>query len=290
MKRLGPIGVYLPISFTRTPPVDAQREAAQRLERAGYRTVWTNEVVGGKDALVQLAVLLAATERLVFGTGIANIWAREPQTLHAAAAQLADAYPDRLVLGIGAGHPEQAAGTGRDYGSPLKTVRDYVTRMDAQTWPPAPAAAYPRILGANGPKMLALAAELTDGAFPANLPPGLTAAARSVLGPDKLLVIGLPVVTGGLAAAREKVAGSLAMGWYRKAVRRLGYSADDADDVDALADAVVAHDEPDAVAAKARAHLAAGADHVVLMPPATDDFTADVETLERLAPASGTFT
>jgi probable F420-dependent oxidoreductase len=286
MKHLGPIGVYLPISFTRTASADAQREAAQRLERAGYRTVWTNEVVGGKDALVQLAILLAATERLGFGTGIANIWAREPQTLHAAAAQLAEAYPDRLVLGIGAGHPEQAVTTGRDYGSPLKTVRDYVTRMDAQTWPPAPAAAYPRILGANGPRMLALAAELTDGAFPANLPPELTAEARAVLGPDKLLVIGLPVVTGGAAAAREKVAGSLAMGWYRKAVQRLGYSADDAD---ALADAVVAHGEPDAIAAKARAHLAAGADHVVLMPPTTDDFTADVETLERLAPASGTF-
>jgi probable F420-dependent oxidoreductase len=285
MKNLGPVGVYLPISFTKTASADAQREGAQRLERAGYRTVWTNEVVGGKDALVQLAILLAATDHLTFGTGITNIWAREPQVLHAAAAQLADAYPDRLVLGIGAGHPEQAAATGRDYGSPLKTVRDYLTRMDTQTWPPAPVAAYPRILGANGPKMLALAAELTDGAFPANLPPELTAEARSALGPDKLLVIGLPVVSGGAAAAREKVTGSLGMGWYRKAVQRLGYSADD---VDTLADAVVAQDEPDAVAAKARAHLAAGADHVVLMPPTTDDFSADVGTLERLAPGAGT--
>jgi hypothetical protein len=41
--------------------------------------------VGGKDALVQLAILLAATERMVFGTSIANIWARAPQTAHGAA-------------------------------------------------------------------------------------------------------------------------------------------------------------------------------------------------------------
>lgn len=44
---------------------------------------------------MQLAVLLAATERMVFGTSIANISARPAQTMHAAAAQLAQAYPGR---------------------------------------------------------------------------------------------------------------------------------------------------------------------------------------------------
>ncbi|WP_328457505.1 TIGR03620 family F420-dependent LLM class oxidoreductase [Amycolatopsis sp. NBC_00438] len=287
---LGPLGVYLPISFTRSPSADDQREGARRLERAGYRAAWTNEVVGGKDALVQLSVLLAATERLTFGTGIANIWAREPQTLHAAAAQLADAYPDRLVLGIGVGHAPQAAGAGREYGSPVKTLRDYLERMTAETWPPAPEVAYPRILGANGPKMLALAGELADGAYPANLPPAYTTEARKTLGADKLLVVGLTVVTESdpaqaRVAAREKVANSLGLPWYGKAMERLGF---DVSDQDALADAVVAHGGPDAIAAKAREHLAAGADHVLLMPPTTDDFLADVAALERLAPAFGT--
>jgi alkanesulfonate monooxygenase SsuD/methylene tetrahydromethanopterin reductase-like flavin-dependent oxidoreductase (luciferase family) len=71
-----------------------------RLERAGYRAVWTNEVIG-KDAFVQLGVLLAATNRTVFGTCIANIWARPAQTMHAAAAQLAQVYPGRIVAGLG---------------------------------------------------------------------------------------------------------------------------------------------------------------------------------------------
>ncbi|MEU0797042.1 TIGR03620 family F420-dependent LLM class oxidoreductase [Amycolatopsis sp. NPDC005961] len=287
MATLGPVGVYLPISFTRTPPAEDQREAVRRLERAGYRTVWTNEVVGGKDALVQLAVLLAATERLTFGTGIANIWAREPQTLHAAAAFLADAYPDRLVLGVGVGYPQQAEGTGRDFGSPLATMRDYVARMDAETWPPAPVAGYPRILGANGPKMLALAGDIADGALPANLPPAFTAEARSVLGPDKLLVVGLAVVPDAdadraKAAAIEKISGTLNLPPFSKALRRLGFALDD---VAGIADAVVAHGGHDAIAAKVREHLAAGADHVLLMPPTTDDFTADVAVLEGLAPA-----
>jgi probable F420-dependent oxidoreductase len=287
MATLGPVGGYLPISFTRVPPVESQREAVRRLESAGYRTVWTNEVVGGKDALVQLAVLLAATERLTFGTGIANIWAREPQTLHAGAAFLAEAYPDRLVLGVGVGYPQQAEGTGRHFGRPLATMRDYVRRMDAETWPAAPEARYPRILGANGPKMLALAGEIADGALPAQLPPAFTAEARSALGPDKLLVVGLAVVPDpdidrAKAAAIEKMSGTLTLPTFSNAVRRLGFAVDD---VAGIADAVVAYGGPDAIAAKVREHLAAGADHVLLMPPATDDFTADVTVLERLAPA-----
>jgi probable F420-dependent oxidoreductase len=247
-RALGPVGVYLPISMTSTPPVDLQREAAGRLEGAGYRAAWTNEVVGGKDALVQLAVLLAATRRLVFGTGIANIWAREPQVMHGAAALLADAFPGRSVLGIGVGYPQQAAGTGREFGSPLSTMRDYLNRMDAPTTPPAPEVAYPRIIGANGPKMLALGAEVADGAMPAMKSVEFTASARRTLGPDKLLVIGLSMAETP-DGDRAKVA-----------------------------------DGP-TIAARVHEHRSAGADHVVLMPSPGADFLAGVAVLEQIAPS-----
>ena len=77
---------------------------------------------------------------------------------------------------------------------PLTTIRDHVAGMDGQTSPPAPDTAYPRVLAANGPKMLALAGDIADGALPAGLPPEHTAQARHVLGPDKLLMVGLSVV------------------------------------------------------------------------------------------------
>jgi probable F420-dependent oxidoreductase len=210
-KALGPVGVCLPVSFTDPLSVDLQREAVGRLERDGYRAVWTNEVIG-KDALVLLATLLPATERMVFGTCIANIWARPAQTMHAAAAQLAQAYPGRIVLGLGVGYPEQAASVGRGFGIPLATMRDYLNGMNAPTWPPAPDAAYPRIIAANGPKMLALARDLADGALPAMSRPEFTADARQSLGPDKLLVVGMsvevdrPDATGIAALVREHLA------------------------------------------------------------------------------------
>jgi probable F420-dependent oxidoreductase len=213
-RALGPVGAFLPVPTASAPPIDQQRDAVRRLERAGYRAAWTNETVGGKDALVQLAVLMAATERMVFGTGIANIWARSAQTAHGAAALLAQAYPGRFVLGLGVGYPRQAASVGREFGRPLATMREYLDRMGAPTQLPAPDVAYPRIIGANGPKMLALAAELTDGALPAGQPPEFTAQARQVLGPDKLVVVFMHASSeqGDAAAITAKVREHIAAG------------------------------------------------------------------------------
>jgi probable F420-dependent oxidoreductase len=287
---LGPVGVCLPVSLTSTPSADLQREAVGRLEHAGYRAVWTNEVIG-KDAFVQLAMLLAATERMVFGTCIANIWARSAQTTHAASAQLAQAYPGRFVLGIGVGYPEQAASTGQEFGTPLSTMRDYVDRMDSPTWPPAPDVAYPRIVAANGPKMLALAGEIANGAMPAGLPPEFTARARRLLGPDKLLVVGLTVAPASdrdraKAAARESISVRLGAPSYAARMAGLGYSVQDIAEVsDRLVDALVAHGDPAAVAAKVREHLVAGADHVTLLLPIGGEFATGVNQLEHLAPA-----
>jgi probable F420-dependent oxidoreductase len=287
---LGPVGVYLPFSGTSAPSADQQREVASRLERAGYRAAWTNEAVGGKDALVQLAVLLAATERLLFGTGIANIWARQPQTAHGAAALLAQAFPDRFVLGLGVGYPQQAESVGREFGSPLATMRQYLDQMAAPTQLPAPDVAYPRIIGANGPKMLALAGELADGAMPALVPPEFTAQARRLLGPDKLLVIGLAVAADAdpdraKAAARQRVAWRLSQpGTYAATMARLGYSQREITEVsDRLVDGIVGQGDATAIAAKVREHLSAGADHVVLLSTVSD--VADgVDQLEQLAP------
>jgi probable F420-dependent oxidoreductase len=287
---LGPVGVCLPVSFASTPSAELQREAVGRLERAGYRAVWTNEVIG-KDALVQVAMLLGATEQVVFGTCIANIWARPAQTMHAAAAQLTQAYPGRFVLGLGVGYPEQAANIGQEFGNPLATMRDYLDRMDSPTWPPAPDAPYPRIIAANGPKMLALAGEIAHGALPAMVPPEFTAQARRLLGPDKLLVVGLAVAPDSdreraKATARETVSAWLGRRSYAANMAGLGYSARDIGEVsDRLVNAVVAHGNPAAIVTKVREHLVAGADHATLLLPIGGDFARGVDELEQLAPA-----
>jgi probable F420-dependent oxidoreductase len=288
---LGEVGVVFPVTFTSLPAVPVQQESARALEKAGYGGTWVNEVIGGKDALVQLGMLLAATERMVFGTGIANIWARQPQLAHGAAAMLAQAYPGRVVLGLGVGYPQQAEATGREFGNPVTTMRRYLSTMDEQMWPPAVAAAYPRIVAALGPKMRALAAESADGVLPAGLPPEGTARTREEIGPDKLLVMGMTVVPDQDAAraregAREYVRSLLGMPGQAGRLARLGFTEREIDEVDnRLVEALVAFGDGEAIAGRVRAHLAAGADHVVLMVPPGGDFETGVAQLVSIAPA-----
>lgn len=191
----GRVGAYLPETPYNPTPADVQRAACRRLEAAGYRIAWTNELIG-KDSFAQLGMLLAATERMAFGTCIANVWARPPQTAYGASALLAGAYPGRFVLGLGVGYPQQAESVGRDFGRPLATMRSYLAAMDATAPADAASPSYARIVGANGPKMLALAAELTDGALPAGSTPAETARVRGLLGPDRLLVTYLDASAG----------------------------------------------------------------------------------------------
>jgi probable F420-dependent oxidoreductase len=160
---------------------------------------------------------------------------------------------------------------------------------------PAPDVSYPRLVAANGPKMIALAREMADGALPAGLPPAFTAQARAALGPDKLLAVGLSVITDtadretARARARDAVSASLSRSWYAATIARLGYQDQEVAAVgDELVSAIVAYGDPESIAATVAAHLAAGADHVILLPPAGGggtDLMTGVGQLEQLAPA-----
>jgi probable F420-dependent oxidoreductase len=288
---LGAVGAYLPASLTTPMSVSEQSDAAQRLERAGYRAAWANELIGGKDVFAQVAVLMAATERITFGTGIADIRARAPQIAHYASAWLAQAYPERFVLGLGVGNPQRAEVPGREFGPPLATMREYLERMNSPVRPPAADTPYPRLIGANGPEMVALAAELADGVIPAMMPPAFTRRARLQLAPDKLIVMSLSVVAEAdtdraRAVARDRLVAFLARSPARAAILpELGFTAEEVGNLsDRLVDALIGNGSPDTIAALVREHLEAGANHVALIPSGTS-VEDDLDQLERIAPA-----
>ncbi|OHT82516.1 LLM class flavin-dependent oxidoreductase [Mycobacteroides saopaulense] len=289
-RALGAVGAFLPMHFTSMPSVGEQRAAVVRMEAAGYRTTWLNEPVGGKDVLVQAGLLLAATEHMTFATGIANIWARPAVTAHGAAAMLAQAYPERFVLGLGPGYPAQAEMVGLEFGSAVGAMRDYLARMDQLTPLPAIDVSYPRIVAANGPKMLALARDAADGAMPAGRPPAFTAEVRRSLGPDKLLIVGMDVVAADdgkdtKSLARETVSVRLGLPGVCEGLKQLGYTDTDLSSIsDRLVNDLVGHGDLDSVAGLVDRHLRAGADHVVLMPADTE-MEAGLRFLEKVAPA-----
>lgn len=290
-RSLGQVGAFVPnVPFAQPTPIDEQRTAVRRLEQAGFSTAWVNEGVGGKDVFTQLSILAAATDDIAFGTAVANIWARPPQTAHGAAATLAQAYPGRFALGLGVGYPEQAAAVGKDFAHPLATMRDYLDGMNVpQTMTPAPPERYARIVAAGGPKMIALAGRFADGAIPVLVPPEFTRHARHELGPNKLLVVGLSVAFDRDPDRAQSVARQFATtvisrpgSPYAVNLARLGYTSEDlSSPADRLIDDVIGHGDARAIAAKVQEHLDAGADHVRIGTIA-DDFATGVDHLESL--------
>jgi probable F420-dependent oxidoreductase len=304
-RRMGRTGVWLNNAITASAPAAVQRRELSRIERLGYGSAWTGESPGGRDIFVKLGIWLAATDRLVVGSGIANLWARPGLTMSAGAGTLAEAYPGRLVLGIGVGFARQAESVGKSYGRPLSRVREYLDEMDTapdSTLIPsvaAPEVPFPRLLAAVGPKMLALAAERADGAHPYASPVETTAQARQILGPDKLLVPEqLVIYDTDPARAREaarayrartlaafRAIGGSATSPYSRNLLRLGYTEEQVTTVDdRVIDAIIAYGDETAIVRRLREHLTAGADHV-LINAVGPDLSAIVHTLEQIAPA-----
>ncbi|MER7860439.1 TIGR03620 family F420-dependent LLM class oxidoreductase [Amycolatopsis japonica] len=229
------------------------REAAAEVEELGFDTLWFGEYLG-REAFSQAGLLLAATSRLTVATGIARFSHRAPVAAAAAERTLAEAYPGRFVLGLG-GHLPGA--------KPLEGMRGYLDEMDGieLSTPDSPRR---RVLAALGPKMLALAAERTDGAHTYFVPVEHTALAREVIGPSAFLAVEQAVVLGSdREIARRHVSMYLELAAHHQAnLRRFGFTEEDYGS-DKLVDALVAVGE-DEISARVQAHLDAGADHVCL--------------------------
>ena len=221
-------------------------DAAALAEQLGYGTFW----LGGSPQLPAVRPLLDATEHIVIATGIVNVWTVEPETL---AQQFAELDSERVLLGVGVGHPEATA----EYRAPLAVMREFLDRLDVPK---------ERLcLAALAPRMLDLAKERTLGAAPYFTHPAHTRAARLQLGEGVLLAPEVAFALGDdVAVVRDYAQHYLALRNYARNLLRHGFDEQDVagSGSDRLIDAVVPHGTVDAVAANVRAHLDAGADHV----------------------------
>jgi probable F420-dependent oxidoreductase len=254
---LGTLGVW---TTHRAIGEERAGEAAALAEQLGYGTFW----LGGSPRLPSVRPLLAATEHIVIGTSIVNVWAYEPDDLAAEYAELARDFPDRLIVGIGVGHPEAA----RDYSKPLTALREFLEGLDAAD-PPLPRDR--RCLAALAPKTLALSAERSLGTIPYFTPVAHTRAVREQLGPEVLVAPELAFALDDDPArsretAREYASRYLGLRNYTSNLLRHGFSEEDIANggSDRLLDDVVPHRSLEAITTVARGHLDAGADHLAV--------------------------
>jgi F420-dependent oxidoreductase-like protein len=173
------------------PPPDAAElfAAAEGLE---FDQIWTAEAYGS-DAWTPLAWWGSATRQVRLGTAVSQISARPPATLAMTAMTMDHLTGGRLIVGVGTSNPQVVEGWyGQPYPRPLQRTREYIDIFRAAVARAAPVeyqgrhyqlplaggtglgkplrsilhpyrTEIPVYLGAEGPKNVALAAEIADG-------------------------------------------------------------------------------------------------------------------------------
>ena len=236
----------------------ATPQQAAEIEALGYGAIW----VGGSPPaeLDWVEPLLGATERLKVATGIVNIWTAAAGPVAESFHRINTAYPGRFLLGIGVGHREAIA----EYKKPIDALNEYLDKLDEYGVPKEH-----RVVAALGPQVLKLSAGRSAGAHPYLTTPEHTAQARELIGPDAFLApehkaILTTDADKARAVGRQALEIYLNLNNYLNSWKRLGFTDSDVakPGSDRLVDAVVAYGTVDAVAARLKAHLDAGADHV----------------------------
>ena len=286
---LGKVGIWSR-ELRYQPDKGAIADAAAELEALGYGALFIPDV--GGEVFESVERLLGATGSIAVVTGILNIWKHAPGEVCAGRARIERRWAGRFLLGLGASHAAvvDAVKPGT-YQRPYEHLRTYLDALDgAEDAVPAGR----RILAALGPRMLALARSRARGAHPYLVTADQTAAARALLGPDRLLAPQLAVALDRVPAqarerARTMLAAYLRLPNYVASFRRAGFGDADLDPITGpsahMVDALVACGDEADVARRVRKHLAAGADHVCISVVGGIDDALPVDAWRRLAPA-----
>lgn len=234
---------------------------AAEAEKLGYGAIWLGGSPSSSD-LSSVDDLLAATDSLVIATGIVNIWQDEPADIARVYERIAAKYPDRFLLGVGAGHREAT----KEYKKPYAALVEYLDGLDVAGVPVAG-----RALAALGPKVVSLSGSRTAGAHPYLTTPEHTRSTREILGAGPLLAPEHKVVLStdadaARAIGRQTVKYYLGLSNYVANLRKLGFTDSDleGEGSDSLVDALALHGDAATIARGLSAHLEAGADQVVV--------------------------
>jgi 5,10-methylenetetrahydromethanopterin reductase len=176
-----PVALYLQDAHTIRDGMEFVRYA----EACGFDAVWQAESRLVREASVPLAAYAAVTDRIRIGSGVSDIWSRNPARLAATFSTLDDLAPGRVLCGLGAWWDPLAAKVGIQRRHPLTVMREVVTAVRAllanetvtfhgqwvhltgveldYVYQERRPKDVPIYIGATGDRMLELAGEIADG-------------------------------------------------------------------------------------------------------------------------------
>lgn len=154
---------------------------AIQAEKTGFSTLWMTDHFNNRNVYVSLAIVSAYTDKIRFGPGVTNPYLIHPIVTGQAVSTLNEIAPGRVVCGIGVGDKTTLHMVGVNPKKPLSTIRESVEiirgissgekiKMEGKNFIVLGSKlnfkvqfGIPIFIGAQGPKMLALAAEIGDG-------------------------------------------------------------------------------------------------------------------------------
>jgi 5,10-methylenetetrahydromethanopterin reductase len=154
---------------------------SMQAEKRGFDYVWITDHFNNRNVYVSLALVAAYTDKIKFGPGVTNPYLVHPAITAQAVSSLNEIAPGRVVCGLGAGDKTTLKMLNVAMSKPLSTIREAVkiirrlssgekVTLDGDVFKISgaqflfkPSAPVPIFIGAQGPKMLALAAEIGDG-------------------------------------------------------------------------------------------------------------------------------
>lgn len=176
-------------------------ELAQLAEAQGFDQFWVSSDLFFRSAPVILTAVALNTNRIHIGSCVLNPYTMNPSEIAMLAATLDEASNGRFLLGISAGAAEFLGWIGLRHHKPLGALRESVSAIrrllsgeraacdgEFLAWSDdaylrfAVKRDIPIYIGGMGPKMLALAGEIGDGALPLLFPPERYYAAREHIG------------------------------------------------------------------------------------------------------------
>lgn len=171
----GDVGIYLPASTDRA----SLRSLVRGAEDAHVHSVWFTEADLQRDPLVHASAAAMLTDKLHIGLGLVNVWKQLPVALATATANLAHLAAGGCSLVLGPWHEPAASQHGADRRELIEAMTDATlivrqllhgetvthagrvfTAADVRLPARDHADSVPLLWGANGPRMVAAAADL----------------------------------------------------------------------------------------------------------------------------------
>jgi 5,10-methylenetetrahydromethanopterin reductase len=104
-------------------------ELVRYAESKGFDAVWQADSRLVRDAVVPMAAFAATTDRIKVGSGVIDIWTRNPARLASTFSTLDDLAPGRIICGLGAWWDPLASKVGIQRDRPLRVMREVVTAI-----------------------------------------------------------------------------------------------------------------------------------------------------------------